>query len=168
MRDAGAVMTRPAGQGWRVTQETEKERIDREVIELLNELRVTLPGVQVLFAFLLILPFQPGFDDMNDLERAVYMVAFLAATTAMILLITPASYHRLRFRARDKMRMLMVSNRVAIAGIFSLAVAVSAAVFLVAEVVVGDVIAVALAAAAVAGFGILWYGLPLYGKMRDG
>jgi amino acid transporter len=151
-----------------LAEETEKERIDREVIELLNELRVTLPGVQVLFAFLLILPFQPGFADMSDFERTVYMVAFLAATAAMILLITPASYHRLRFRARDKVRLLKVSNRAAIAGILCLAVSVAAAVFLVAEVVVGDVGAVVIAAAAVVGFGVFWYGLPLYGKLREG
>jgi hypothetical protein len=150
-----------------VAQETEKERIDREIIELLNELRVTLPGVQVLFAFLLILPFQPGFADMTGLERTMYMVAFLATTASTILLITPASYHRLRFRARDKERMLVVSNRVAIAGMLCLAIAVTAAVFLIAEVLVGDVGGLSIAAATAVGFGLFWYALPLYGKLRS-
>lgn len=150
-----------------MAEETEKERIDREVIELLNELRVTLPGVQVLFAFLLILPFQPGFADVTDLERAVYFVAFLATTAATILLITPASYHRLRFRAGDKLRMLHVSNRLVIAGMLCLAVAITAAVFLIAEVVIGDLGAVVVAAATAVGLAVCWYAIPLYGKVRN-
>ncbi|CAN5643905.1 hypothetical protein BH23CHL7_BH23CHL7_01210 [soil metagenome] len=151
-----------------MAEETEKERIDREVIELLNELRVTLPGVQVLFAFLLILPFQPGFGDMTGLERTVYMVAFLATTAATILLLTPASYHRLRFRAGDKLRMLMVSNRLVIGGMLCLAVAVTSAVFLIAEVIVGDAGAIGIAAAVALGLAAFWYGLPIYGKLRGG
>jgi Kef-type K+ transport system membrane component KefB len=151
-----------------LAEETEKERIDREVIELLNELRVTLPGVQVLFAFLLILPFQPGFAEMTGLERTVYMVSFLTTTASTILLMTPASYHRLRFRAGDKLRMLMVSNRLVIVGMLCLAVAVTSAVFLIAEVLVGDAGALGIAAAAALAFGVFWYAIPLYGKLRGG
>jgi hypothetical protein len=150
-----------------LAQETEKERIDREIIELLNELRVTLPGVQVLFAFLLILPFQPGFADLTGLERTIYFVAFLATTVATILLITPASYHRLRFRAGDKLRMLMISNRLVIAGLVCLAIAITSAVFLIAEVLVGDLGAMAVAAAVAIGLAVFWYVLPLTGKLRD-
>lgn len=150
-----------------MAQETEKERIDREIIELLNELRVTLPGVQVLFAFLLILPFQPGFADLTGLERTIYFVAFLATTVATILLITPASYHRLRFRAGDKLRMLMISNRLVIAGLVCLAIAITSAVFLIAEVLVGDLGAMAVAAAVAIGLAVFWYVLPLTGKLRD-
>jgi hypothetical protein len=150
-----------------LAQETEKERIDREIIELLNELRVTLPGVQVLFAFLLILPFQPGFADLTGLERTIYFVAFLATTVATILLITPASYHRLRFRAGDKLRMLMISNRLVIAGLVCLAIAITSAVFLIAEVLVGDLGGLAVAAAVAIGLSIFWYVLPLTGKLRD-
>ncbi len=151
-----------------MAEETEKERIDREVIELLNELRVVLPGVQVLFAFLLILPFQPGFGDLTELERTVYLVAFLATTVSTVLLITPASYHRLRFRAGDKLRMLHVSNRLVIAGMLCLAVAVTAAVFLIAEVLVGDMGALAIAGAVAGGLAVFWYAIPLSGKVRDG
>ena len=100
-----------------MAEETEKERVDREVIELLNELRVTLPGVQVLFGFLLILPFQQRFNDLNQPERTIYIVAVMATVAALICLIAPASYHRLRFRATDKQRMLFIGNRLAIAGV---------------------------------------------------
>jgi amino acid transporter len=147
--------------------ETDKERIDREVLELLNELRVTLPGVQVLFAFLLILPFQPAFSEVTDLERAVYFVAVLATTAATTLLIAPASYHRLRFRERDKERMLRISNRLAIGGMVCLALAVSAAVFLITEVVVGDAMAVLVAGVVAFGLTIFWFAIPLYAKVRD-
>jgi hypothetical protein len=149
-----------------MAQETEKERVDREVIELLNELRVTLPGVQVLFAFLLILPFQAGFADVTAIERTVYFVAFLSTTAATVLLITPATYHRLNFRAGDKLRMLLWSNWLVIVGTLFLGVAMTAAVFLITEVLVGDV--VALVTALVAGVGLLlfWYALPLTGRGR--
>jgi hypothetical protein len=150
-----------------LAEESEKERIDREVIELLNELRVTLPGVQVLFAFLLILPFQPGFADLTGIERTVYFIAFLATTAATILLITPASFHRLRFRAGDKLRMLMISNRLVIAGLACLAVAITSAAYLIAEVLVGDLGAVAVAAAAAMGLIFFWYVVPLAGKRED-
>ena len=151
-----------------MAEETEKERIDREVIELLNELRVTLPGVQVLFAFLLILPFQQGFDQVTDLERLVYLAAVVTTMAATICLIAPASYHRLRFRERDKKRMLFVSNRLAIVGMVFLALALVASLFLIAEVVVGATWAGVLAA--IAGIGVvgLWFALPIYNKVRDG
>ena len=141
--------------------------MDREVLELLNELRVTLPGVQVLFAFLLILPFQQGFAEITDLERGVYFIAVLATTVATTLLIAPASYHRLRFRERDKERMLRISNRLAIAGMACLAVAVTAAVFLITELVFGDAAAVAVAVAVGLLLVTFWFAIPLYPKVRD-
>jgi len=149
-----------------LAEETEKERIDREVIELLNELRVTLPGVQVLFAFLLVLPFQEAFSQINDSERVVYLLAVLATTAATIFLIAPASYHRIRFRAKDKKRMLFVANRLAIAGVFSLALAIVAALYLIGEVVFGSTLAAVIAALAGVGVAVFWFGLPLYAKMR--
>lgn len=148
--------------------ETEKERIDREIIELLNELRVTLPGVQVLFAFLLILPFQAGFAEVTDIERGVYLVAFIATTIATILLIAPATYHRIQFRAGDKLRMLFIANRLVLAGTLCLGVAVTAAVFLIGEVLLGDVAGWALALAVGVGLLATWYGLPLSSRLRGG
>src|SRR4029079_16738510 len=80
--------TRNRGRG--MAEETEKERINREIIELLNEVRVTLPGVQVLFAFLLILPFQPRFGNLTDLERDAYLLALTFATATVAFFIAPA------------------------------------------------------------------------------
>ena len=150
-----------------VAEETEKERVDREVIELLNELRVTLPGVQVLFGFLLILPFQQRFTILDDTEKAVYFLAVLATISALICLIAPASYHRLRFRATDKQRMLFISNRLAIAGIVFLAIATVTGLFLIAEVVIGEAWAALLAGGAGAGLVLLWFVLPLFNKFRS-
>jgi uncharacterized protein DUF6328 len=149
-----------------LAEETEKERVDREVIELLNELRVTLPGVQVLFAFLLILPFQQRFTSLSQPERTIYIVAVVATVAALICLIAPASYHRLRFRATDKQRMLFIGNRLAILGVAFLAVAMVTGLFLITEVVIGDAWAAVLAAAAGLGMVLLWFALPLINKYR--
>ena len=150
-----------------MAEESKKERIDREVIELLNELRVTLPGVQVLFAFLLVVPFQQGFQQVTDLERFVFLLSFLATTLATVLLIAPASYHRLRFREGDKERMLLFSNRLVIAGLVTLVVAMTSAVFLITEVVFGDLVAAFVAAVGALVFAVFWFGIPLYAKARD-
>ena len=147
--------------------EDEQSRINRELIELLNELRVALPGVQVLFAFLLILPFNPGFDRITSIERYVYFGSFIAAAVATALLIAPSSYHRIRFRAHDKKRMLFTSNRLAIAGMAFLALAISGVVFLITDFLFGEP-AAGLTTAAIGGwFGWLWYGLPLSRKLKE-
>jgi Family of unknown function (DUF6328) len=99
-----------------VKEEDEKQRLDRELIELLNELRVVLPGVQVLFAFLLILPFSKGFAQVTESERVVYIAAVFCTTLATVLLTAPSSYHRLRFREHLKEQLIETSNRLAIAG----------------------------------------------------
>jgi hypothetical protein len=78
--------------------ESEKERVDRELIELLNELRVALPGVQVLFAFLLTIPFARGFPGTTRAERDVYFVALVSAVVSTVLLMAPSAYHRILFR----------------------------------------------------------------------
>jgi hypothetical protein len=124
--------------------------------------------VQVLFAFLLILPLQQRFNVLTDAERVIYVLALVATTASTACLIAPASYHRLRFRARDKQRMLFISNRLAIVGIFFLALAMVAGLFLITEVVVGAGAAVAIAVATAVGVGVLWFGLPLFNKLRDG
>src|SRR3954449_1071687 len=98
-------------------QETPKERADRELIELLNELRVVLPGITVLLAFLLAVPFAKGWPKVTPFERDVFVVAFLAAGVSVALLTAPSSYHRLRFRHGDKEHMVRLGNKLAIAGI---------------------------------------------------
>src|SRR3954464_2521831 len=117
--------------------ESLSERINRELIELLNELRVGLPGVQFLFAFLLIVPFQQTAAKATDFQHDVYYVALVAAVVATILLIAPAAQHRVLFRQRDKEALLRRSSRSAFAGLMVLAVAICAALLLVLDVFFG-------------------------------
>ena len=114
--------------------ETRRERINRELIELLNELRVALPGVQFLFAFLLIVPFQQKVDQITDFQRGVYYVALAAAALATALLIAPAAQHRVLFRQQDKENLLRRSNASALAGLLALGVAICSALLLVVDV----------------------------------
>ena len=138
-----------------------KNDLDRELIELLNELRVALPGVQVLFAFLLAVPFANGWTRVTDLQRDVFFVAFLAAAISSILLIAPSSYHRLRWRAGDKEQMLRTSNVLAIAGTVFLAIGMSAVVFLISDILFRAWWAALTTAVIAGGFAWFWYGLPL-------
>ena len=143
------------------SQPRSKEDLDRELIELLNELRVALPGVQVLFAFLLAVPFATGWTRVTDLQRDVFVVAFLAAATSTILLIAPSAHHRLRWREGDKERILRRANGLAIAGTIFLAIGMTATVFLIADILFAGGWA-ALTAAVIGGaFAWFWYGLPL-------
>jgi hypothetical protein len=114
-------------------EETRKERVDRELLELLNELRVALPGVQFLFAFLLIVPFQSS-TDLQGFRQDVYYVALVSAAVATGLLIAPAAQHRVLFRQKDKEGLLKRSNRSALAGLLVLVVAICAALLLVVDV----------------------------------
>jgi hypothetical protein len=146
--------------------ENEKERQDRELIELLNELRVVLPGVQVLFAFLLTVPFSNGFPKMTDLQRDVYFVAFISATIATILLIAPSTYHRIHFRMGDKEELLFTANKMAIWGTVFLAAAMTSSLFVITDVLFHSATASAVTGvAALVAFGF-WYALPLYRRRR--
>src|SRR4029079_17337514 len=115
--------------------ESKKERVDRELIELLNELRVALPGVQVLFAFLLTVPFSNGWRRITDFQKDVFVAAILLTAVSTALLIAPSAHHRLLFRSKDKEYLLFTANRLAIAGIGFLALAMSATILLVIDVV---------------------------------
>lgn len=148
-------------EAFRTTDEDKKERIDRELEELLQEIRVALPGVQVLFAFLLIIPFSRGFGSLDAAERNAYIASLGCATISTALLMLPTAYHRLRFRQGGKKRMLYTSNRAAVAGLAFLALAMALALFLVVRVVLGDVHGWVAGAGAIALFGALWYVLPL-------
>ncbi len=138
---------------------------DRELIELLNELRVALPGVQVLFAFLLVVPFTERFTSVTDFQKSIYFVSFLTTTIAAAFLIAPTSYHRLRWRTRDKERMLVTSNRLTIAGTAFLALAMTSVVFFITDFLYGRWSAFATVAMT-AAFAYLWYGLPLIRAWR--
>jgi high-affinity Fe2+/Pb2+ permease len=147
--------------------EDRDERLDRELIEFLNELRVALPGVQVLFAFLLTLPFSNGWSRVTGLQRDVYFGCLLCTAAATTLLIAPSSYHRLRWREHDKEQMLETSNRLAIAGTAFLALAMTGAIFLVADVLFDAHWAGLVTGLAAGGFAWFWYGLPLLRRATD-
>jgi len=149
-------------------QESKEEKLDRELIELLNELRVALPGVQVLFAFLLIVPFSQGYADMTELQRDVYFATFLLAAAATALLIAPSAYHRLEWRRGDKEHLLQVSNGLAIAGTVLLALAISGTVFVVTDVLFEATSAAIVAGLTTAFFGWFWYGMPLLRRRLRG
>jgi predicted membrane channel-forming protein YqfA (hemolysin III family) len=140
-------------------RELRKKR-DKELIELLNELRVALPGVQVLFAFLLVVPFSSRFD-VDRTEKVAYMIALLATVVGTILFIAPSAYHRLRWREKNKERMLRTSNQLAIWGLAAVAVAISASLFLVTDVLLPRSWASVVTAVAAAGFALAWFALPL-------
>jgi amino acid transporter len=142
--------------------------LDRELIELLNELRVALPGVQVLFAFLLILPFSSGWDEVDGVQRGVYFVSFLTAAVASALLIAPSAIHRLRWREQDKEHLLQVSNRLAIAGTAFLAAGMCSAVFVIGDVLFGPWWAALVAGLLALVFAWFWYGLALVRRAARG
>jgi hypothetical protein len=140
--------------------EDRKERVDRELIELLNELRVVLPGAQVLFAFLLILPFSTRIE-LSELQRDAYFVAFLCTAIGTVLLMAPTTNHRLRFREYDKERMLLWFNKLALTGSVFLAAAMSLAVFVVTDVLFDRRWAAVVAGIIALWFVTVWYVLPL-------
>ncbi len=145
----------------------EETRQDRELIELLNELRVTLPGVQVLFAFLLIVPFSQQFERVNDLQKYAYLLTLIATGVGAALLIAPTPYHRLRFRSHDKEAMLVTSNRLAIAGTVCVAVAMTSAVFFVSDFLFRSPVPVLVAGLVAACIVTFWYVIPLARKLSD-
>lgn len=146
--------------------EDRKERVDRELIELLNEIRVVLPGAQVLFAFLLILPFQSRFEMLTRIDRDVYFAAFLCTAVGTILFMAPSANHRLRFREHDKEGMLLWFNRLVLTGSVFLAAAVSLAVFLVTDVLFDEAWAAVLGALVAAWLALAWYVVPLWQRHR--
>jgi Family of unknown function (DUF6328) len=146
--------------------ETPKERHDRELIELLNELRVALPGVQVLFAFLLAVPFAQGWKSVTPFQKDVFVVAFLGAGISSALLIAPSPIHRIGWRVSDKEHIVAVSNMLTIAGLTCLALAITSTVLLVMDYVFSRGAAIAATAVVAVLFATTWYGLALYLRLR--
>jgi hypothetical protein len=146
--------------------ETELERIDRNLNELLSELRVVATGVQVLFAFLLIVPFTVGFGRLATGERYVYFAILLATAAAAGLLIAPTALHRLVFRQGDKPYLITASNRMAIAGIVCLMLAMTGILTLLSGHLFGWVAGAIVAVGAGSFFGGLWFGVGLKRRRR--
>ena len=143
------------------------EDLDRELIELLNELRVVLPGVQVLFAFLLTVPFTNQFSQITNGQRQVFFATFLFTTAATALLIAPSAYHRLRWRQHDKEQMLRTANRLSIGGMIFLTFALVCASFLVTDLLFHTAMAAFVTAVAAGFFAWFWWGLPLMRRLQD-
>ena len=157
----------PNGRQGDRSQEDQSERINRELIELLNELRVALPGVQVLFAFLLTVPFSQGFVQTTQFQRDLLFGILAATAVSAALLIAPSAWHRLRFRQQDKELLLFASNRMAIAGLGFLAAAMVGAVMLIANYAFSETLTIVSGIVAFVIFGGLWYALPLARKLEQ-
>ena len=114
--------------------ESRKERVDRELIELLNELRVALPGVQILFAFLLTVPFAQGFQRTSAGQRDLFFATLLATAVSTICFIAPVATHRLRFHQSERGWIVESANTLMIVGLAFLAVAIGAAFLLITDV----------------------------------
>jgi hypothetical protein len=128
---------------------------------LLQELRVVLPGVQVLFAFLLAVPFQQNFTQITQFQQTVYFVTLLLTAVTAVLLISPSAYHRITFRMQQKDRLVTLANRFAIAGIGTLALAMTGAIVLIADVLYGSTATAVTGSLALLTFALFWYLLPL-------
>ena len=140
--------------------ETDTERLDRNLVELLQEVRVVQTGVQVLFAFLLTVPFSTRFDDITGFQRGVYFTALVGAAAASVLLIAPTAVHRILFRLGQKEYMVEVSNRLTLGGLGATAVAMIAAMLLVSDVMFGMGLGVAIAVVTALTFAGVWYAIP--------
>jgi Family of unknown function (DUF6328) len=141
--------------------ETPAERLDRNTIELLNELRVASTGIQVMFAFLLIVPFNTGFKHVSSFERTVYFVTLCCVAVASVLLIAPSVHHRLLFRHGEKGYLLRVANRFAILAMVFLGAGFTGIMILLSDVVVGGIAPIIAAVVAALGIGGLWFWVPL-------
>jgi hypothetical protein len=141
--------------------ESESERVDRNLQEMLGELRVALPGVQVLFAFLLVVPFNQRFADVTDYQRTLYVITMLFTTASTVCLIAPTAHHRLEFRRQDKDQIVKTGNRIVIVGLALLAIAMSGAVLFVTDFLYSTTTSVVLGGAVALTFALLWFAIPL-------
>jgi hypothetical protein len=148
--------------------EDEWERLDRNFSELLSELRVALPGVQVLFAFLLTVPFSNGWNKTTSFQHDVYLATLLCSAAASALLIATSAYHRIVFRQGEKRHLVFLANRLTIAGLGFLGLAMICAVLLVTDVIFGPATTVAATVATALFIGGFWFALPLWRRQAGG
>jgi hypothetical protein len=149
-------------------QEEAYERADRNLSELLQELRVALPGVQVLFAFLLTVPFSQRFDTLTPFQEKLYYAILLSTALTTALLVAPTATHRLLFQKRDKERIVKVSNRLAIIGLAFMAISICGVVLLISDFLFEPPTQVIATAGAVFVFGALWFAIPLVRRAQMG
>jgi hypothetical protein len=147
--------------------EEEQERLNRQLTELLNELRVAMPGVQVLFGFLLAVPFQQRFASVTAFQRDIYFVTLLAAATATAFLIAPSAYHRVAFQHHAKPDIIRTGTREFLCGLVALAVAMNGAVLLVTDVLFQATTVIVTVVCVASLFAWLWFGLGLVRRARS-
>jgi hypothetical protein len=146
----------------------EEEKRDRQMLELLNELRVALPGVQILFAFLLTAPFAQGFQRITDTQKSLYYAALLATPASTVCLIAPSATHRLRFHQSDRTFVIESANRLMIAGLVFMGIAIVLAVAMVTDYLYDNwIVWVAPGAIAVA-LATFWFIRPLLRRGASG
>jgi len=146
--------------------EEEQERLNRQLLELLQEMRVAMPGVQVLFGFLLAVPFQQGFQSITSSQRLIYFCTLLAAAVATAFLIAPSAFHRLMWQQNKKPEIIRLGNRQFIAGLVALALAMIGAVALVTDLLFkGSTLVVTVVAVGLL-FAWLWFGLGLVRRFQ--
>lgn len=150
----------------RESEETTDERENRQLTELLNELRVALPGVQMLFGFLLAVPFSQRFSAISTNQRLLYYAAFVSAAAASVCFIAPTSFHRIVWQRGRKAVLLRVSNVLAIAGTVCLAVAITTVVLFITSYLYGSSHAALAGGLILAALVSLWYLLPLAVRIR--
>ena len=144
------------------TEESTQEKGHRQLIELLQELRVALPGVQVLFAFLLTVPFTQGWSRVTAFQTDLYYACLITSAVATAFLIAPSAIHRLDFEQGDKPRIVQVSNVLAIVGLTFLALAVVGVVWLITDVLYGGKTVVTFTVLIAVAFSVLWYVIPFW------
>ena len=147
--------------------ESEKERRNRQLDQLLQETRVVMPGVQFLFAFLLAVAFQQGFAQTTDFQRDIYLAAILCSTVAAMCFIAPATWHRILFEQEDKQHIIKVSNRFLIGGVAFLAAAMTLSLILICDFVFNSTTATVVAIVAVVLFAWFWFGAPYLRRARS-
>ncbi len=148
--------------------EDRQERSAREVVELLQELRIVLPGVQILFAFLLTVPFAQRFAELTGLQRNVFFATLLCTAAATALLIAPSAHHRLLFRQGAREHRLRVGNLLTIFGLIFLVPAMVGVIFVITDLMFGLMGAVAVTVLMALVFGLLWFALPLWYRRNGG
>lgn len=141
--------------------ETEEERVDRNLAELLQELRVALPGIQVLFAFLLVIPFNQRFPTLSSFEENLYFATLVLTGLATALLIAPTVHHRIYFRAHRKKEIVFTASVLALAGLAVLAAAMTGAIMLITHVLFETGTAAVVGAGFSLLFAALWFGAPI-------
>lgn len=146
--------------------EEQQERLNRRLIELLNEIRVAMPGVQMLFAFLLAVPFQQRFAQASTFQRDVYFFTLVTAGLATALFITPSAYHRMMFGEGERPHIVAVGSRVLVLGLAALALAMNGAIVLVTDFLFGTTVAIVTVAASSGAFAWLWFGMGLWRRRR--